>query len=80
MVLKLVSKNRCFSGEQRIYSHDSKELGCEMKFAIYLPGKALDDEKSKGKEIFGIFFFPRNQLNFDYSSARSLLAQWPDMH
>lgn len=45
MSVNLVSKNKCFAGEQRVYSHASKELGCEMKFSIYLPSKALDDTK-----------------------------------
>lgn len=48
MSLKLVSKNKSFSGEQRVYSHVSKELDCEMKFAVYLPESALDDESTKG--------------------------------
>ncbi|XP_031638428.1 S-formylglutathione hydrolase [Contarinia nasturtii] len=35
--IKLVSSNKSFGGYQKIYSHFSKELECEMKFAIYLP-------------------------------------------
>lgn len=33
----LVSYNKSFGGEQRIYSHFSRELQCPMRFAIYLP-------------------------------------------
>lgn len=47
MSLTLVSKNKIFEGEQRVYSHVSKELGCEMKFSIYLPPKALENEKGE---------------------------------
>lgn len=51
MSLKLVSKNKSFSGEQRVYSHVSKELDCEMKFAIYLPECALDEKSGRGEII-----------------------------
>ncbi|PSN32128.1 S-formylglutathione hydrolase [Blattella germanica] len=42
--LKEVSSNRSFGGYQKVFSHDSKELGCQMKFAIYLPPQAEDDK------------------------------------
>uniref|UniRef100_A0A6G1SJ45 S-formylglutathione hydrolase n=1 Tax=Aceria tosichella TaxID=561515 RepID=A0A6G1SJ45_9ACAR len=35
--LKQVSCSKCFEGHQYVYEHESKELGCQMKFAIYLP-------------------------------------------
>ncbi|KAK0062078.1 S-formylglutathione hydrolase isoform X3 [Biomphalaria pfeifferi] len=43
--LTLVSSNKCFSGEQRVYSHESSEVGCTMKFGIFLPASALDGTK-----------------------------------
>lgn len=43
--LTLVSTNKSFGGEQRIYSHVSKELSCAMKFAIYLPPNTTDANK-----------------------------------
>ncbi|WP_131667756.1 S-formylglutathione hydrolase [Psychrobacter pygoscelis] len=39
--LTLQSDNRCFDGQQRYYSHDSKMTNTEMTFSIYLPDKAL---------------------------------------
>ena len=35
--VKLVSSVKSFDGFQNVYSHQSKELNCDMKFAIYLP-------------------------------------------
>lgn len=32
--------NRCSGGLQKVFEHDSVELNCKMKFAIYLPPKA----------------------------------------
>ncbi|BFZ14220.1 hypothetical protein BsWGS_17259 [Bradybaena similaris] len=43
--LTLVSNNKCFGGEQRVYSHESATVGCTMKFGIFLPGDAVDGTK-----------------------------------
>ncbi|KAK1342189.1 hypothetical protein QTO34_016946 [Cnephaeus nilssonii] len=40
MALKQISSNKCFGGLQKVFEHDSVELNCKMKFAIYLPPKA----------------------------------------
>lgn len=42
--MKLLSSNRCFTGEQRIYQHDSQVIGLPMKFSVYLPPQALNNE------------------------------------
>src|ERR1700761_5671473 len=38
--ISLVSKNLCFGGEQRIYKHDSTEVGGPMKFGAFVPPQA----------------------------------------
>ena len=38
--MELVSKFRCYGGEQNVYRHLSAVTGCEMTFAVYLPPKA----------------------------------------
>jgi S-formylglutathione hydrolase len=40
MSLDLVSSNRCFDGTQRVYSHKSETLNCDMRFGVYLPPAA----------------------------------------
>ncbi|KAM6178258.1 S-formylglutathione hydrolase [Rhynchocyon petersi] len=40
MALKQISSNKCFGGLQKVFEHDSAELNCKMKFAVYLPPKA----------------------------------------
>lgn len=35
--LKEISSNKCFGGFQKVFSHKSKELNCNMNFSIYLP-------------------------------------------
>ncbi len=37
MTITIESANRCFSGVQYVYSHDSSTLGCRMRFAAYVP-------------------------------------------
>lgn len=43
--LNQVSSNKSFGGLQKIFSHESKILKCPMKFAIYLPPQAEDNNK-----------------------------------
>ncbi|XP_038208638.1 S-formylglutathione hydrolase isoform X1 [Zerene cesonia] len=38
--LELVSSNKIFGGDQKVYSHESSELQCKMNFSIYLPPQA----------------------------------------
>ena len=38
--LENISQNRSFGGWHKQYSHTSKVLGCDMRFAIYLPPQA----------------------------------------
>lgn len=49
--MNLLSSNRCFNGEQRIYQHDSSVIGLPMKFSIYLPPQALE-----GKPCLTLFY------------------------
>jgi len=35
--LKQESCNKMFGGQQKVFSHDSKELGCSMKFGVFVP-------------------------------------------
>jgi len=39
--LELMSEHGCFGGVQRFYKHASAEIGLPMRFALYLPPRAL---------------------------------------
>jgi len=43
MALALISKTKCFSGQQMRYRHTSQALNCEMVFSIFLPEKAENE-------------------------------------
>ena len=38
--MQLMSEHGCFSGQQRFYSHDSKQIGLPMRFSVFLPPQA----------------------------------------
>ncbi|XP_069687639.1 S-formylglutathione hydrolase [Periplaneta americana] len=64
--LKEVSSNRCFGGFQKIFSHDSKELGCKMNFAVYLPPQAED---GKVPVIYWLSGLTCTEQNFIFKSG-----------
>lgn len=64
--LKQVSSNRCFGGDQKIYSHDSKELGCKMNFSVYLPPHAED---GKVPVIYWLSGLTCTEQNFVFKSG-----------
>ncbi|MFQ2648918.1 S-formylglutathione hydrolase [Aeromonas caviae] len=45
MNLDIISSNKNFGGWHKQYRHRSNVLGCEMRFAIYLPPQALTGQK-----------------------------------
>ena len=38
--IKAVTQNLCFGGVQSVYTHQSRETGCTMRFGVYLPPQA----------------------------------------
>ncbi|XP_018564294.1 S-formylglutathione hydrolase [Anoplophora glabripennis] len=61
MALKEVSSNKSFGGWQKVYSHNSTELGCSMKFGIYLPPQA---EEKKLPVIYWLSGLTCTEANF----------------
>lgn len=42
--LKEISFNKIFGGVQKVFSHQSKELSCDMNFAIFLPEEIVNQK------------------------------------
>lgn len=38
-----ISSNKIFGGYQKVYCHESAELGCKMNFGIYLPPQSAEE-------------------------------------
>lgn len=82
--IKLVASNKCHGGYQKIYSHHSKELSCEMKFAIYLPPQC-DDSTTKLPVLYWFSGLTCNELNFiqkagaqRYAAEHGIIIVCPD--
>ncbi|CAO1394696.1 unnamed protein product [Diamesa hyperborea] len=58
--IKEISSNKCFSGIQKVFSHNSKELSCEMSFAVFLPAQKTDE---KFPVIYFLSGLTCNELN-----------------
>ncbi len=46
MSLEILSRVRCFGGEQRRYQHHSHRLSCDMRVSVFLPPQALAADES----------------------------------
>lgn len=83
--IKLVSANKCFGGVQKIFAHYSKELECEMRFAIYLPPQCADDASVKLPTLYWLSGLTCNETNFiqkagaqRYAAEHGLIIVCPD--
>lgn len=61
MALTEVSKNKAFGGWQKVFSHESKELGCKMNFGVYLPPQS---ETEKVPVIYWLSGLTCTEQNF----------------
>ncbi|MFO1394921.1 MAG: S-formylglutathione hydrolase [Steroidobacteraceae bacterium] len=43
--MRIVEQRASFGGRQEVWSHASPSLGCEMRFAVYLPRAALEGRR-----------------------------------
>lgn len=82
--IKLISTNKSFGGYQKTYSHHSKELSCEMKFAIYLPPQS-DDPSTKLPVLYWLSGLTCNETNFiqkagaqKYAAEHGIIIVCPD--
>jgi len=75
---------KSFGGYQKFYSHESKELGCKMTFAIYLPPQ-VEKENHKVPAIYYLSGLTCTELNFvqkagaqRYASEHGVIVIAPD--
>lgn len=82
--ITLVSANKSFNGWQKVYVHHSKELSCEMKFAVYLPPQS-EDGKVKLPVLYWLSGLTCTEANFiqkagaqKYAAEHGLIIVCPD--
>ncbi|XP_025079222.1 LOW QUALITY PROTEIN: S-formylglutathione hydrolase-like [Pomacea canaliculata] len=80
--LQEVSSNKIFGGYQKVYSHESTELKCVMRFAVYLPPAA---ETGKVPVLYWLSGLTCTEQNFitkagvqKYASELGLIIVAPD--
>ncbi|EDV28624.1 uncharacterized protein TRIADDRAFT_20067 [Trichoplax adhaerens] len=64
--VELVSSARCFQSSINVYSHDSEELQCKMKFGVILPDQA---KESKLPVLYWLSGLTCTEQNFLTKSA-----------
>uniref|UniRef100_A0A8C4WPF6 S-formylglutathione hydrolase n=1 Tax=Eptatretus burgeri TaxID=7764 RepID=A0A8C4WPF6_EPTBU len=71
MALTEVSSNKSFGGFQKVFEHTSMQLGCKMKFGIYLPPKA---EQQKCPILYWLSGLTCTEQNFVTKAGAQKLA------
>ncbi|MEQ8666847.1 MAG: S-formylglutathione hydrolase [Rhodospirillales bacterium] len=82
MSLTTVSQNRCFNGVQGVYSHRSEQLGCTMRFSVFVPAAA---EREPRPVLFWLSGLTCTEDNFTvkagaqrYADEHGLVVVAPD--
>lgn len=71
MTLDTVSVNACFDGTQGVYKHASQELGCDMKFAVFMPPQA---EREPRPVVFWLSGLTCTEENFTVKAGAQRIA------
>jgi S-formylglutathione hydrolase len=69
--VKLVSGQKCFGGEQRVYVHESREASCAMRFGIFLPPQA---QAGKVPHLYWLSGLTCTEENFIVKAAAQRVA------
>ncbi len=82
MSITTISENQCFGGTQGVYSHDSEQLGCTMRFSVFKPVQA---ETETRPVIFWLSGLTCTEENFTvkagaqrYAAEHGLIIVAPD--
>jgi len=71
MAITAVSRNQCFGGVQGVYSHESRETGCVMRFGVFLPPQA---EARKGPVLYWLSGLTCTEENFIVKAGAQRVA------
>ncbi len=82
MTMTPVSENKCFGGIQGVYEHPSEQLGCSMRFSVYIPEAA---ETEPRPVVFWLSGLTCTEDNFTvkagaqrYAAEHGLIVVAPD--
>ena len=72
--MELVSSNKMFCGEQRVYRHPSASCACDMQFGVFLPPAALQADADKLPTLFWLSGLTCTEQNFVTKAGAQKLA------
>lgn len=80
-----LSSSKSFGGLQKVFSHDSTELKCNMKFSVYIPPKAIDADNVRLPVLYWLSGLTCTEQNFiiksgfqRYAAENNLVVVGPD--
>ena len=74
--IKAVNQNLCFGGVQSVYTHQSQETGCAMRFGVFLPPQAKSARvpvRFAREADFDCFLLAGRYTLLDRAGAKELL-------
>lgn len=71
-----VSNSLCFGGQQQVHQHESTELGCKMRFAIFLPSSA----KQAGVKLPVVYYLSGLTCTEQNMITKSGVQQWAEKY
>ena len=71
MAITNVSRSKCFGGVQGVYSHESRETACVMRFGVFLPPQA---EARKGPVLYWLSGLTCTEENFIVKAGAQRVA------
>jgi S-formylglutathione hydrolase len=84
-MVTLVSSSGSFGGKQEVWSHESKELKCQMNFSVYIPPKVKDNSGIKVPVLYWLSGLTCTEQNFiiksgfqRYASEEGIIVVGPD--
>ena len=71
MSLTTISQSLCFEGTQGVYSHQSSETGCTMRFGVFMPPQAA---KGQVPVLYWLSGLTCSEENFIFKSGAQRIA------
>ena len=71
MTMKTLTQNKSFGGTQGVYSHESTEASCTMRFGVYMPPAA---EKGPVPVVFWLSGLTCTEENFIVKAGAQRMA------
>ena len=69
--MDLIEQHASFGGTQSVYQHASRVLGCDMKFAVFVPSH---EDGARLPVIYWLSGLTCTEQNFNHQGGRATLC------